>query len=134
MIKSSKHLTIIYIDYNAALKIIKQTTLIISFINKLNLRFVKVLDYVQRHNLTIFHKFEKQYIVFNIFFRLFINSFKIFKTITNFINVFNVFNNDRDLNILNVLLFIDINEIFLQTYHQKLSKKFNLYKNYQNIE
>ena len=38
--------TIIFTNYKIALKIIKQINIIIVFINKLNLRFVKTFDYI----------------------------------------------------------------------------------------
>ena len=63
-------LIVIYTDYDVALKIIKQTSLITSFINKLNFRFIRVFDYLQRFNLNIRHKFDKQHIIFNAFSRL----------------------------------------------------------------
>ena len=52
-------ITIIYIDHDAALKIIKQISLITSLIDKLNLRLMRASDYLQRFNLNIRHKFKK---------------------------------------------------------------------------
>lgn len=40
MIKLSKYLTLIFTDYNAALRIIKQILLFTSFTNKLNIRLI----------------------------------------------------------------------------------------------
>ena len=65
MFKKIKHIIefsfisiVIYIDYDAVLNITKQITFITFFIDKLNFRFVKTLNYIQRFNLNIQHKFE----------------------------------------------------------------------------
>jgi len=39
-------LSIDFIDYETTLKIIKQTSIIIVFINKLNLRLIRALNYI----------------------------------------------------------------------------------------
>ena len=62
--------TIVYIDHDAALNIAKQISLITFFIDKLNLRLMRVSNYIQRFNLNIRHKFEKQHIVFDALSRL----------------------------------------------------------------
>ena len=61
---------VIYIDHDAILNIAKQIIFIINFIDKLNFRFVKIFDYLQRFNLNIKHKLNKQHIVLNAFFKL----------------------------------------------------------------
>ena len=58
---------VIYIDHETILNIAKQIILIINFIDKLNSRFKKVFDYLQRFNLKSKHKSDKQYIVSNVF-------------------------------------------------------------------
>ena len=77
MFKKIRHLikffviiTIIYIDHDAILNLVKQITFIISFIDKLNLRFIRVSNYIQRFNLNIRHKFDKMHIISNALFRL----------------------------------------------------------------
>ena len=62
--------SVIYIDHDATLEIASQITLTISSIDKLNLRLVRAFDYIQRFNLKIRHKFDKQHIVSNALFRL----------------------------------------------------------------
>ena len=62
---------IIYINHDAALKIIKQISLIILFIDILNLRLMRAFDYLQRFDLNIRHKLKKQYINFDTLFKLF---------------------------------------------------------------
>ena len=70
MIESIKSLAIIYTDHDVSLKIFRQTSFIISFINKLNLRTVKSLKYVRRFDLIIRYKFENFYFVSNTLSRL----------------------------------------------------------------
>ena len=70
MIKILQFFTIIYIDYNAILNITKQTLLFIIFINKFNLQLIKAFDYLQRFNLNIYYKLNKQHIVFDALFKL----------------------------------------------------------------
>ena len=61
--------TIIFTNYEIALKIVKQINIIIVFINKLTLRFVKTFDYIQRFNVELRYKLNKQYIIFDAFSR-----------------------------------------------------------------
>ena len=55
--------TMIYTDHDVALDIAKQISLTISFIDKFNLRLMRASNYIQRFNLNIRHKLEKQHIV-----------------------------------------------------------------------
>ena len=59
------NITIIYTNHNVALKITFQIILFTIFINKLKFRFVRASNYIQRFNLNIKHKFEKQHIISN---------------------------------------------------------------------
>ena len=59
LMKSIKMSTIIYTDYDATLNIAKQISLITSSTNKLNLRLIRVSNYIQRFSLNIRHKSEK---------------------------------------------------------------------------
>ena len=61
---------IVFIDHDAALEIIKQTFLSISSTDKLNLRLIRVFDYIQRFNLLIKHKPEKLRLISDALFRL----------------------------------------------------------------
>ena len=63
-------ITIIYIDYDAALKIIKQISLITSLIDKLNFCLIRASDYLQRFNLNIRYKFDKQHNISDVLSRL----------------------------------------------------------------
>ncbi len=70
MIESFKKSTILFIDHDSVLSIVKQTSLVISFIDKLNLRLIRASKYIQRFNIIIKHKSEKQHIVSDALFRL----------------------------------------------------------------
>ena len=70
LIKSSKHATIVYTNHGITLSIAKQTTLFIFSTDKLNLRLVRVSNYIQRFNLIIKHKSEKLHIVLDALSRL----------------------------------------------------------------
>ena len=61
---------IIYINYFAAMQIARQITLFISFINKLNLRLIKISQYLSNFNLIIRYKTNKSNVVFNALFKL----------------------------------------------------------------
>ena len=61
---------IVYTDHDVALGLVKQITLITTSTNKLNLRLIRVFDYIQRFNLKFRHKLEKQHIVLNALSRL----------------------------------------------------------------
>ena len=61
--------TVIFTNHSAALNIVKQINITIAFINKLNFHLVRAFDYIQRFNVKLRHKFEKQHIVSNVFFR-----------------------------------------------------------------
>lgn len=70
MIEWSKHPTLIFTDYGAALEIAKETLASKSSTDKLNLGLIWVFEYLQKFNIEIYHKQSKQYIVPNVFFRL----------------------------------------------------------------
>ena len=77
MFKKTKHIveissnkTIVYIDHEFALDIVNQTTITTISIDKFNLRFVRVSNYIQRFNFDIRHKSNKQHIVFDVLSRL----------------------------------------------------------------
>jgi len=61
---------IVYIDYNATIQILRQTTLIIFSINKLNLRLVKISQYLFSFSLSIHYKSRKFNVILDILFRL----------------------------------------------------------------
>ena len=63
IVETTNLLTMIYIDHDDVLDIVKQISLTILSIDKLNLRLMRALNYIQRFNLNIRHKLEKQHIV-----------------------------------------------------------------------
>ena len=70
MIEAFAHCTIIYIDYSAVVFIIRQTSLNITFIEKLNLRLIRAFEYLQRFRLDVRYKLGKTNIVFDALSRL----------------------------------------------------------------
>ena len=77
MLKKTRHIveissnkTIVYIDHESALDIVSQITMTTTSIDKLNLRLVRASDYIQRFNLDIRHKSNKQHIVSDVLSRL----------------------------------------------------------------
>ena len=78
VLKKIKHLidsfeqrfTVIFTNHDATLKLTKQTSLNIVFIDKFNLRLIKTFDYIQRFEIELRHKSNKQHIVFDAFSRL----------------------------------------------------------------
>ena len=63
--------TIIYIDHFATISIVRQTKLISSNIDKMNLRFIRASQYIFQFNLIVKWKQKKINIVFDVLFRLF---------------------------------------------------------------
>ena len=113
----------IYIDHDAALNIAKQTILSIIFINKFNLRLIKVSNYLQRFNFDIHHKSRKQHIVFNVLSRL--TSTNINELIHN---VLQFFANDK-FDIFFIMFFVKMNNEF----RDKIFKKYQTNFNWQKI-
>ena len=77
ILKKTKHIveissdkTIVYIDHEFALDIANQITMTTISIDKLNLRLVRASNYIQRFNLDIRHKSNKQHIVSDVLSRL----------------------------------------------------------------
>ena len=62
--------TVIFTDHNAALDIAKQTSITIASTDKLNLQLIRALNYIQRFNVELRHKPNKQHIVPNALSRL----------------------------------------------------------------
>jgi hypothetical protein len=114
LIESFKKSIILFIDHESALRIIKQISLLITFIDKLNLRLVKVFEYIQRFNLIIKHKSDKQHIVLNVLSRLANanneNAFesKEFDVLIAFFSRFNI----MKLDVLFIIILIEMNDEF----------------------
>ncbi len=63
MIESFKKLIILFTNHESAVSIVKQISLSIISTDRLNLRLIRVFEYIQRFNVIIKHKFDKQHIV-----------------------------------------------------------------------
>lgn len=70
LIKVTKTFIIVYINHKTFLKIVKQTKLSISSIDKFNFWLVCISDYIQRFSLVIKYKSGKHYIISDVFSRL----------------------------------------------------------------
>ena len=105
-----------YINHEFALKITNQITLIIINIDKLNLRFVRVFDYIQRFNLNIRHKSNKQHILFDVLFRL-VNDNINSSIVRNF--------DENELNALFIVTFVKMNSNFKQRIFDEYKSNFN---------
>ena len=70
IVEISSNKTIVYIDHEFALDIANQITMITISIDKFNLCLVRASNYIQRFNLDIRHKSNKQHIVFDVLSRL----------------------------------------------------------------
>jgi hypothetical protein len=100
MIEFFKKSTIFFTNHEAILSIVKQTFLIIIFIDRLNLRLVRVFEYIQRFNLIIKHKSDKQHIVSDALFRL-----------VNENDEYNIFES-KELDALFIIVLIEMNSAF----------------------
>ena len=98
---SKKKFSIIFTNHDVVLDIAKQISLIISSTNKLNLRLIKTSNYIQRFDLEIRHKLEKQHIIFDAFSRL---------TNTNIKS--RIFDENNELNVLFITILIEIEKVF----------------------
>ena len=70
---SKQNFIVIFTNHDVVLSIIKQISMTIVFIDKLNFRFVRASNYIQRFDVKLRHKFEKQHIVSNVLSR-FVNT------------------------------------------------------------
>jgi hypothetical protein len=100
MIESSKKFIILFTDHEFALSIVKQTSLVITFIDKLNLRLIRAFEYIQRFNVIIKHKSDKQHIVSDALFRLVSGN-----------DEFNIFESE-ELDALFIIILIEMNSTF----------------------
>ena len=107
VVEATNLFTMIYIDHDAVLDIAKQTSLTISFIDKLNLRLMRTSNYIQRFNLNIRHKLEKQHVVSNALSRLATNN--VLESVLQ-----KSFTNEDELNALFIMFLIEINVDFKQ--------------------
>ena len=74
MIRSSKHLTIIYTDHETNSAIVAETKLSTTNINKLNMKFIKAFIYLSQFRIEVRHRLGKFNVVSNALSRLSIKS------------------------------------------------------------
>ena len=120
--------TIIYIDHKAVLNITKQTIFTSSFTNKLNLRLMRVNDYIQRFDLNIRHKLNRTHIVSNTLFKLVnLNTFELFtkKKLNAFFILIDVDINYSKINVLFTCSLIKMNVVFRQKILNDYKAKFD---------
>ena len=134
MFKKIRHLIkffiiiiVIYINHDAIFDLIKQIIFIISFIDKFNLRLIRVFDYIQKFDLKIRHKFDKMHIVSNVLFRLISFNTNSKKS-----------DDEKKLNALFIIILINMNVIFrnrlLKNYFNDSTwKKIAVFLNQQKI-
>ena len=107
---------VIFTNHDATLKLTKQTNLTIVFIDKFNLRLIKAFDYIQRFEIELRHKSNKQHIVSDVLSRL-IN-----------INT-NTISEKNELNALFTIAFVKMKEDF----RQKFVVDYNIDLNWKKI-
>ena len=93
---------IIYTNYLIIIDIVKQTKLSFNNTNKLNFRLVKTFTYLSQYWLDVRHKSKKQYIVLDVFFKLFFNVEFVKKTS----------NSNQSRNILDMIYHVIVIKIF----------------------
>ena len=76
MIETFVHFVIVYINHFVIIEIIQQIKLFNSFVDKFNLRFVKIFIYLFQFRFNMCHKFETHYVVFDVLSRLSTKKFK----------------------------------------------------------
>jgi len=95
---------VVYINHETLLNITKQFILIITYTNKLNLKYIRASEYLQRFILDIRYKLSILYYVFNILFRLF--------TVTSTRFRLNLYKKELDIFAVFYAYFITLIEIF----------------------
>ena len=100
LIESFKLLTIVYIDHEVSVEIVKQTNLSTSFIDKLNLRLIRASEYIQRFLLNIRHKSKKFHVVSDVLSRLVTSN----KSSSN--------DDENEFNVLFTIFMIEMNSDF----------------------
>ena len=75
IIEIFQYVTIIFIDYIVNISITKQTIFFFNNIDKLNFRLMRTLVYLFQFRFDIRYRFNKRYVISNVFFRLSTNKF-----------------------------------------------------------
>ena len=109
IIKIVKYIIVIFIDYNVNIFIVKQITLSNNNTNKLNFRLIQIFIYFLQFRLKVKYRLNKNYVVLNVFNRLFFDNEQIF-VVVNFENALNL--NIYHNNIIDFFCFEQIDEIY----------------------
>ena len=96
------------------MKLIKQTILIISFIDKFNFLLIRALNYIQRFNLKIRHKSNKMHVILNALSRLINLNVNAKKS-----------NDENKLNVLFIINLIEMKKIFRNRLLKNYFKNFH---------
>ena len=120
IVEISSRKIIIYIDYESALEIVTQIILIITFIDKLNLRLIRISNYIQRFNLEIRHKSDKQHIIFDALSRLISDNHES-KT-------------ESELNVLFTIFLVQMKKIFRKRLIDDYKTDFNWHKIFELLD
>ena len=121
-----KSFIVIYIDYFIVVSIFKQIILITFNIDKLNLRLVRVSQYLFNFNITIRHKFDKFNIIFDVLTRL---SNKTTIDVTNKVEILNILY-EYSIKLTNKKYRITIiQDLSIVVYYITLMKMFDDFKN-----
>ena len=107
-----------FTNYETNSKIIAQIKLFSTFVDKLNLKLIKISIYLSQYRIRVFHKSDKTNIVFNAFFRLFIKKHNVVDQLINNLNL-NAFNKNAIKKFL-----IEINDEFRRKLIKKYKKNF----------
>ena len=110
IIKIVKQIIVIFIDHNINIFIVKQITLSNNNINKFNFRLIQIFIYFSQFRLKVKYWLSKNYIVLNVFNRLFFGNEQIF-VIVSFENALNL--NIYYDNIIDFFYFEQIGEIYV---------------------
>ena len=103
LIKTCQLSTIYYINHSFITKIVNQIILFISFIDKLNFRFVRAFQYFSQFDFKIRHRSKKLNTIFDAFFKLIIDVDKNDNNENFFLNKIWVYNENKKINAINYL-------------------------------
>ena len=107
-----------FTNYKTNSKIIAQIKLFSTFVDKLNLKLIKISMYLFQYRIRVFHKNDKTNIVFNVLSCLFIKKHNIVNQLIDSLNI-NVFNKNTIKRIL-----IEINDEFRRKLIKEYKKNF----------
>ena len=136
IMKAFKWSTIVFTNYVATIDLTRQTILSFSFIDKLNLRLVRVSQYFSQFRIEIHHKLKRLHVVSNVLSRL-ITTKKVVSKDVDTLEELDVYNVDAQINTTNEILrhavkekineasqFIENGVVFFHMFLIQMSDKF----------